>query len=423
MFVPAPTDAAGHGLLPGQQFEVDVAQVAHGGHMVARVAGVAVFVRHALPGERVRIELTEVKKRYARADAIDILRAHPQRRVPKCVVARPGGCGGCDFAHAEPVLQRELKTQVLREALIRHGGLSDEVVDDLVPDGVLDLGLTDRWRTRMHYRTVVTDHGSAPVLALHKHRSTELIDASSCQIADPAGHKFALALAQQIPVGSSIYMAHGDDEPVVSRASHDLVCHHIQVGERQFTFETELDGFWQIHPHLAQVLVDTALEWGQPRAGEQWWDLFSGVGPLAAGLGAAVGASGYVEAVEASASAVTAGGRALADMPWIRFHNAQVQQWVQAAVRARSRRSDRPVDGVVVDPPRSGMGRDLVRSLAAVAPSRLIVVACDPVALGRDVALLAEHGYMPVRMRAWDAFPDTHHLETMGLFIQTDQIS
>jgi tRNA/tmRNA/rRNA uracil-C5-methylase (TrmA/RlmC/RlmD family) len=103
--------------------ELDVGPVAHGGHCVARMDGRVVFVRHALPGERVRAVVTEERKGFLRADAVEILDPSPHRVAPPCPFAGPDRCGGCDLQHAEPAYQRELKAAVVREQLERVGGL------------------------------------------------------------------------------------------------------------------------------------------------------------------------------------------------------------------------------------------------------------------------------------------------------------
>src|SRR5574342_273402 len=118
--------------LEGLVLELDVGPVAHGGHCVARTAGGrVVFVRHTLPGERVRAVVTEVRAAYLRADAVEILVAAPGRVAPPCPYAGPDRCGGCDFQHAEPALQRELKAAVVVDLLGRLGGLNPAEVDAL----------------------------------------------------------------------------------------------------------------------------------------------------------------------------------------------------------------------------------------------------------------------------------------------------
>ncbi|MBV9097710.1 MAG: class I SAM-dependent RNA methyltransferase, partial [Frankiaceae bacterium] len=145
---------------------VEVERVAHGGVCVAHAPdGRVVFVRHALPGEQVRIEVTEERSSYLRADAVEVLRASPSRVVPPCPYAGPGRCGGCDWQHVALPRQRQLKAELVTEQLRRLAGLDREVVVEQVP------GDTDglRWRTRVQF--AVDRQGRA---GLHRHRSHDL---------------------------------------------------------------------------------------------------------------------------------------------------------------------------------------------------------------------------------------------------------
>src|SRR5687767_3744642 len=105
--------------------ELEVGHIAHGGHCLARAPdGRVVFVRHALPGERVRARVTEQRREYLRADAIEVLTASPDRVTPPCPWAGPDRCGGCDLQHVAPAAQADLKAAVVREQLVRLGGMS-----------------------------------------------------------------------------------------------------------------------------------------------------------------------------------------------------------------------------------------------------------------------------------------------------------
>ena len=119
---------------PGELVEVTTEGVAQGGWCVAKPPGVpVVFVRHALPGERVVARVTEVTSKLARADAVDVLDASPDRVEPPCPNARPGGCGGCDWQHATLPAQRALKAAVVREQLRRLAGIDREVTVEPMP--------------------------------------------------------------------------------------------------------------------------------------------------------------------------------------------------------------------------------------------------------------------------------------------------
>ena len=178
---------------PGEVVEVTASDVAHGGWCVARPAdGPVLFVRHALPGERVMARVTEVTSRLVRAEAVEILSASPDRIAPPCPHARPGGCGGCDWQHATLPAQRALKAAVIRQQLRRIAGLDREVTVEALPgdqEGDQNPAAEDGqrrgaglgWRTRVQF--AVRDDG---VAGLRAHRSHRIIDVGECLIAHPA---------------------------------------------------------------------------------------------------------------------------------------------------------------------------------------------------------------------------------------------
>ncbi len=428
-----------HSYVVGHEVDVTIESVAHGGHCIARHEGMVIFVRHGLPGEHVSVRITEVSPRYLRGDVVSIKQPHSARVTPECPAYRPGGCGGCDFAHAELSYQRQLKLSVLQAALSHQGGLPPAEVDRLLTEGMTDLGLSHGWRSRMQYRTI--QQGEAATIAMHIHRSDLLVDASGCMIAEPAGHALAQRAAADVPGISAVFMAVGDDGPVVDvldadddpgdkhdagdHGEHSEVRHHIRVDDRTITFNTRVDGFWQVHPLLAQALVDTVLDWGAPKAGERWWDLYSGVGPIGAALALHTGPTGRVDAVESSGIAAREArrvARSLAPAAVMQVHRSDTRRWLGS--RADVGESGKPtVHGVVLDPPRSGAGRPVLERVAIAGPRIVLYVACDPIALGRDVATMTTLGYRLSRLRAWDAFPHTHHFETVAAFVPVDQIS
>ena len=157
--------------------ELAVSDVAHGGWCVAREpGGRVVFVRHALPGERVRARITDTTAKFARAEAVEILQASPDRIEPPCPHARPDGCGGCDWQHATPQAQRRLKAEVVRQQLRRIAGLDREITVEPLPGDSGGLG----WRTRI--RLSVGPGGAAGLL---KHRSHEVVEVGACPLAHP----------------------------------------------------------------------------------------------------------------------------------------------------------------------------------------------------------------------------------------------
>ena len=381
--------------------------VAHGGHCVARHDGRVVFVRHALPGERVRARVTEgaPDSSYWRADAVEVLAGSPDRVAPPCPWAGPGRCGGCDWQHATPVAQRRLKADVVREQLTRLARLDGPLLDvevEPVPGDQGGLG----WRTRVQY--AVDEDGRA---GLRKHRSHEVVPVDHCRIAHPLVDAAAVTArpwpgARSVEVAASVATgeclvlpdgrAAGPDEPALTEV----------VGNRRFRVTG--GGFWQVHPGAAPALLDALLDGLEPRAGESALDLYCGVGLFGAALAERVGPGGRVTCVEADRGAVADARHNLADLPGVRVERGRVDHVLR---RLRLRRADL----VVLDPPRSGAGRAVVDLVSRVRARRIGYVACDPAALARDLRWFGERGYDVRGLRAFDLFPMTHHVECVAV--------
>jgi tRNA/tmRNA/rRNA uracil-C5-methylase (TrmA/RlmC/RlmD family) len=382
------------------QIELTVGAVAHGGHCVARVGeppGRVVFVRHALPGERVIAEITEVHPGYLRADAVTILSASPDRVEPPCPFAGPNRCGGCDLQHATPAAQRRWKAAVVREQLARLAGLPDFPVQvEALPGG--PLGELLGWRTRVRY--AVDAAGRAGLL---KHRSHEVVPIDRCRIAHPA--------IQALPVTDRSWPSVSSVETVAPSVGDAIVAQDdVSIVERAVGREWTLPAraFWQVHPAAADTFAGAVLDLLQPHAGETAWDLYGGAGLFAAALATAVGPTGRVTLVEADPRGVVAARTNLADLPQIRA----VQSKVETAIRGRL---TGPVDLVVLDPPRTGAGRAVPKAGIAAGPRAVAYVACDPAALARDVRTFRDAGWRLADLRAYDAFPMTHHVECVAL--------
>ncbi len=367
----------------GRELDLLVGAVAHGGHCVARSDGRVVFVRHALPGERVRALVVEDGGgSYCRADAVEVLAASTDRVSPPCAWARPGGCGGCDFQHASPAAQRRLKADVVAEQFRRLAAVNRRVEVEELPGGPLG------WRSTV--RLAVDPSGRA---GLRAHRSHSVVPIDDCPLAPPGLLEPALAASHR--PDSQVYVAQG--------ARHGRLVR--RAAGRTWLLRPGV--FWQSHPAMADVLCAVVAEWAGAPARGRGWDLYGGVGVLAAVLAEAVGRSGSVTVVESDRWAIADGRAALGDLPQIAWRHGRVE-----AVLPRLR--PRP-DVVVVDPPRRGLGRAVVDGIAGGAPTRVVYVSCDPATLARDLAQFARHGYPLRALRAFDAFPMTHHVECVAL--------
>ncbi|WP_082593818.1 class I SAM-dependent RNA methyltransferase [Phycicoccus sp. Soil802] len=423
----------GAALAVGDVVTLDIGAVAHGGFCVARHEGRVVFVRHALPGERVNAQVTEARggQRFVRADCVEVLDASPHRVTPPCRYAAPGLCGGCDFQHATLSYQRELKTSVVREQFARLAKQDVEVVVEALPGDHEGLG----WRTRVEF--AVDDSGRA---GLRGSRSHDIVPVDTCLIADPRilatgvlTHDWSGESAVDVAApseGEAVVVALPTDE-----TDPPAVTEHVVGQTFSGRFEVSARGFWQVHPGAAATFVDTVTGLLEPRAGETALDLYAGVGLFAAALAQRVGESGKVVAVESDAGAVASAAGNLAAYPSVAVVRARVDDAFGVPRASRSgptrNRAQRQrklrrhpliplrADLVVLDPPRTGAGRDVTAQVAALEPRAIAYVACDPSALARDSAFLAAAGYELGELRAFDAFPMTHHVECIALFTRT----
>jgi tRNA/tmRNA/rRNA uracil-C5-methylase (TrmA/RlmC/RlmD family) len=390
--------------LVGERYDVRPDRVAHGGFVVARHEGVVVFVRHALPGERVVVEVTEGQEgdRFLRADAVEVLEPSPHRVTPPCPFARPGLCGGCDFQHVSLPFQRELKAAVVGEQLRRLAGLELDVPVEPVPGDAGGLG----WRTRVQW--AIAPDGTP---GLRKHRSHDVVAVDVCRIAHPGLPSVTDSDWPDATSVEALVSSTGERLRLVSTgdgatfADGPPVLHEQARGR---DWQVTGSGFWQVHPGAAETLVAAVLDGLDPQPGERAADLYAGVGLFSAALAERVGTSGRVVAIESDAVAVEDAAVNLADLP-------QVEPVADRVDRALRRGAVGPVDVVVLDPPRTGAKREVVSAIAARGPRSVAYVACDPAALARDVAIFAEHGYTLRSLRAFDLFPMTQHVECVAV--------
>ncbi len=401
--------------LVGTEAVLDVGPVAHGGHCVARLDGRVVFVRHAIPGERVLVRVTEgdEESRFLRADAVEVKAASPDRVTPPCPYAGPGRCGGCDFQHVTPAHQRQLKAAVVREQFQRLARLD---LDELFPGFEVEPlpGRPDglRWRTRVEFAA-----GDDGRLGLRQHRSHDVVVLDDCLIADERViASRVLARSWLGHDGVDVVAADAPARPVFvtlpERGRTPTVRQRVEVPGWSGEFRVSARGFWQVHPSAAPAFVEHVLTILSPRPGEGCLDLYAGVGLFALALADAVGPAGSVLAVEGFRPAVVDGLANAADRPQVEFRHGRVDQVMHAVVRRHGRS-----DLVVLDPPRTGAGRSVVEDVVATGPRAVAYVACDPAALARDTAYLHEAGYRLTSVRAFDAFPMTHHVECIAGFV------
>lgn len=421
---PRPRPAAAHPEV-GRELELEVGSVAHGGHCVARHEGRVVFVRHALPGERVRARVTEGGSRFWRADAVEVLEASPDRVPSAWPEAGPGGVGGGELAHVALAAQRRWKSDVVAGQLRRIAHLEREVEVEAAPGDDERGGLAYRTRVEL----VADDEGRAGMRRFRSHDvvaldrmplGTEAVAALAAdegvwtrrwqpgarlELVAPADGSTPALLVD----GTPWRRGRPDSRPNARRAVHEVV----RAGGVEHRFRVAADGFWQVHREGPGVLTEAVLDAVGDVAGATVLDLYSGAGLFTLPLAAAAGPDGRVVAVESDARAVKDARRNAHDVAQVELHLGAVDRVLTDGDAAGA--GVGAADAVVLDPPRAGAGRTVVDAIADREPARVVYVACDPAALARDVAYLGERGYELASLRAFDLFPMTHHVEAVAV--------
>ncbi|SDQ78930.1 class I SAM-dependent RNA methyltransferase [Microbacterium sp. cf332] len=428
----------------GDLLDLDVTDVAHGGVFVARHEGRVVFVPDAVPGEKVRARLTDTgKSSFWRAETLEVLDASPHRQphvwspadIDTPPEKRPGGA---DFGHIRLEHQRELKQRVLRDALQRFGGIDSDVV--VSPAGDTESVDGTGWRTRVSLH--VDADGRIGPFAARSHRVVEVDDhpLATPVIAEAIarGRSAAPGRLDLVQPGDGRVRAlarpetprrrgRGGPRPAVDPALREVVVE--TVGGRDF--RVDAGGFWQVH-RLAPAALRDAVHRGLREAGRDaldpdasHLDLYGGVGLLAAAVAELGGAGTRITSVESDARATDHAGENLAEWVGARAETGRVDRWLAQTEQSASpaERARLRAGVTVLDPPRSGAGRDVVEALLRLRPATLAYVACDPVALARDIGMLRAGGYTPVSLEGLDLFPNSHHVEAVAILTDGGALS
>ena len=383
---------------------------ANGGSCVAHHEGRVVFVRYALPKEQVRVRVVADHGSYWHADVVEVLAASPDRIDSMCPIAGVDGAGCCDLAFVDPPAGRRLKGAVVANQLAKLGGYRWRDEADAIADPV-GSGKATGWRTRVRLDTA--DDGRA---GFHRYHSAELVTDLRCAQLPPAALD---GLSDNgWPPGAHLHVALDDD------GARHVVQSGPRVGRRTATRVVEggyeatqrvngrvwrvpVTAFWQAHRDAARVYSELIAGWAQLGDGMAAWDLYGGAGVFAAVLGEAVGEGGHVLSVDTSRGASRSARAALADLRNV----SVVTDSVRRALAGQSRRAD----VAVLDPPRSGAGREVIDLLAAAEVPRIIHIGCEAASFARDVGLYLSHGYRVEELRVFDSFPLTHHIESVAV--------
>jgi len=404
--------------------EVTLDKLTYGGDALGRLAdGRAVFVRFALPGERVRIELTQEKEHFARGKLIEVVQPAPERIAPRC--KHFGICGGCHYQHMPYEMQLSAKADILRDQLTRIGQIASPPVQGTVPS-------PQPWNYRNQVQFHLTPDGklgyarddaqaaAAPdVFAIEEcHLPEEPINelwprleleaTSGVQrVAIRAGSNAELMLAlessaaalPELEVEAGISVAHILDRDCVVLAGEDHVV--MRVSGREF--QVSAQAFFQVNTAVAEMMVQHVLA-HVPDSSATVIDAYCGVGLFSAFLS---GRCKRLIGIESSPAACHDFELNLEEFDNVELYEDLAEHALPAL--------DIRAEVVLVDPPRAGLARAALDAIVKSAPRMLIYVSCDPATLARDLRRLIEAGYRLLKVTPFDLFPQTYHIESISI--------
>ncbi len=376
--------------------EVVVERVVYGGEGLARHGGRVVLIPLTAPGDRALVELTEERSDFARARLVRLLDASPDRRDPICPYY--GTCGGCQLQHLHYAAQHRIKRDIVRESLVRLGGLSWPGEIPLIP--------SEEFRYRLRAQVKVRVSEGRVEIGYYRPASHELCAILECPLLSPELNAALERLRWEAPERfanvRALDLAQGEDGRVVVHPIGEPMA--VSWSVRGITYAFDARTFFQANRFLLAELLGLVTEGEE---GERALDLFCGVGffavPLARRFAEVIGVESDPRAVRFARLNARAHG-----VRNCRFVNERVHTWL---VREGGRL--RPVDLVVLDPPRGGLSRALICALARLMPERITYVSCNPATLARDLKWLLARGYVISSIVALDLFPQTFHVETI----------
>ncbi len=410
--------------------ELTITALSHAGEGIGRVAGRAVFVPFALPGETVRVEIVEEKKNFARAHLREIVSAAPERVTPPCpyhfsleAAARAGtACGGCQLQHLAYAAQLEFKRRVVTEHFARIGGLADPPVRAMRPSPA-------PFNYRNHVQLALTPEGELGFRAANSHT---VVPVRACHLLPPA----LAALLPQIRLEPeteldyvTLRLGADDDTLVVFETSAEAPEVELDlpvaaallrpdgasftIADRDYLgmavrgrlFKVSAGSFFQVNTGLVESMVAQVLEGLALRSGETVLDLYCGVGLFSAFMAPA---AGRVIGVEAYAPAVSDAAENLDEFDNVEIYAAPAEEVLPGL--------DVGVQAAVLDPPRAGCAPEVLAALLRLRPARLVYVSCDPATLARDAQRLMAGGYQLDWVQPLDLFPQTYHVECVARF-------
>ncbi|MCL5997805.1 MAG: 23S rRNA (uracil(1939)-C(5))-methyltransferase RlmD [Chloroflexi bacterium] len=401
---------------------LDLTNMAPTGEAIGRYEGMVVFVPFGLPDETVEVEVTHRRRNYAHARILRVLHPSPHRVAPPCPYF--GACGGCEWQHIAYGTQLIFKTESVQGQLRRIGRLAEVIVLPCLPS-------PEMYGYRNHTQFVLSPT-QRPGYYVSKSRT--VLEVEDCPILAPALRKFITAsdgdtrnvrfqitatrfagvlgalrelhLRAGVNTGEQMIVLELQDGSHVRLSDQSHI--HERIGE--FTYAVSPSSFFQVNTGVATLLVNEVMAALALGGSEHVLDLYCGVGLFTLPISSQAKA---VTGVESNPTATADAALNLAAHTNTHFITADVAHALEQEIV-----SGQAWDAIVLDPPRAGVERDTLERICALHAARMVYVSCDPATLARDARLICDRGYRLARVQPLDMFPQTHHVETVAVFVQ-----
>jgi len=425
MPTPFPIDKMNH-------IEVNLEKLTYGGDAMGRLPdGRAVFVPFGLPGERVRVRLTEEKKNFARGELVEVIEASPDRITPKCI--HFGICGGCHYQNLSYENQLTAKTEILRDQLTRIGKIQNPPVAPTVAS-------PSEWNYRNHAQFHLTGDGK---IGFVNATGDSVIPISECHLPEPSINAFwpeiqfesnmniervslragadddlMLILESDSPetpeleIEADVSVVHLFEEHPVVIAGGD----HISTRILGRDFRVSAGSFFQVNTPMAEKMVEHLLAALPVSNSDTLLDLYCGVGLFSAFFASR---AGRVIGVESSSSACEDFVVNLDEFENVELYEGAAEEILPGLVAQIGPSTSLRTSNLcyaLVDPPRAGLDPRVLDAMQALGPRGIAYVSCDPSTLARDAKRLIAGGYRLVKVTPFDLFPQTYHIESISIF-------
>lgn len=414
-----------------QLYEVEIQTLVYGGDAMGRLPdGRAVFVPYALPGEQVRLRLTDQKRNFARGELVEVITPAPERTQPCCGATT--ACGGCHYAHMTYAAQLRYKTAILRDQFQRIAGIADPPVADIVPS-------PQEWRYRNTVQFHLAPDGKLGFLAPASHTVIPVEDCPLCvpaitemlpqlDFSDPDGGAppGLERIELRAGAGDEIMLVLDSNSPIPPEFTVDLPINAVFVGPGGFeenaplvlsgdeyivfeaagrAFRVSAGSFFQVNLPQAENMLRYLLDHLPLKPDTQLLEVYAGVGLFSAFLAPKVA---RLAAVESAPSAVDDFAANLDEFDNVEVYNGLAEEVLPSL--------EMKPDVVLVDPPRAGIAIPALDALVSMQAPFLAYLSCDPATLARDAKRLQAAGYRLANVQPFDMFPQTYHIESISFF-------